>query len=114
MKQLEGLIVKIFFILHRVGFDSHVLRFAARLINDYPEHEFRYFIIRYFLCDDTIGIFELGERNSGFKVGSATLYRLYSTYCVNISTVVRPPQYVPYLLIVQLNWGILRSKSVKE
>lgn len=52
----------------RVGFDSHVLRFAARLINDNSEDATRYFIIKYFLCDDTIGIFELGERNSGFKV----------------------------------------------
>lgn len=52
----------------RVGFDSHTLRFAARLINDNPTDATRYFIIKYFLCDDTIGIFELGERNSGFKV----------------------------------------------
>ncbi|XP_072948827.1 EF-hand domain-containing family member C2-like [Epargyreus clarus] len=53
----------------RIGFDSHILRFAARLINDNPEDSRRYFIIKYFLCDDTIGIFELGERNSGFKGG---------------------------------------------
>ncbi|CAB3220752.1 unnamed protein product [Arctia plantaginis] len=53
----------------RVGFDSHVLRFAARLINDNPEDAKRYFIIKYFLSDDTIGVFELGERNSGFTGG---------------------------------------------
>lgn len=52
----------------RVGFDSHVLRFAARLISDNPEDAIRYFIIKYFLSDDTIGVFELGERNSGFTV----------------------------------------------
>lgn len=51
-----------------MGFDSHVLRFAARLIDDNPVNRRRYFIIKYFLCDDTIGIFELGERNSGFTV----------------------------------------------
>ncbi|KAJ2949147.1 hypothetical protein O0L34_g6087 [Tuta absoluta] len=53
----------------KVGFDSHILRFAARLINDNPIDRWRYFIIKYFLCDDTIGIFELGERNSGFQGG---------------------------------------------
>ncbi|XP_026327442.1 EF-hand domain-containing family member C2-like [Hyposmocoma kahamanoa] len=53
----------------KVGFDSHVLRFAARLIDDNPVNRRRYFIIKYFLCDDTIGIFELGERNSGFTGG---------------------------------------------
>lgn len=55
----------------RVGFNSHVLRFAARLINENnPEDARRYFIIKYFLSDDTIGVFELGERNSGYPVGS--------------------------------------------
>lgn len=59
--------------IFRVGFDSHVLRFAARLISDEPADSRRYFIIKYFLCDDTIGVFELGERNSGFKA-SFVLY----------------------------------------
>lgn len=53
---------------YRIGFDSHVLRFSGRLISDNPDNDKRYFIIKYFLSDDTIAIFELGERNSGFKV----------------------------------------------
>lgn len=56
-----------------MGFDSHVLRFAARLIDDNPVNRRRYFIIKYFLCDDTIGIFELGERNSGFTVRTVNI-----------------------------------------
>lgn len=52
----------------RDGFDSHVLRFASRLINDNPEDAKRYFIVLYYLCDDTIAVFELGERNSGYLV----------------------------------------------
>lgn len=56
-----------------MGFDSHVLRFAARLIDDNPVNGRRYFIIKYFLCDDTIGIFELGERNSGFTVRTVNI-----------------------------------------
>ncbi|KOB73422.1 EF-hand domain-containing family member C2, partial [Operophtera brumata] len=38
----------------KVGFDSHILRFAARLITDIPEDASRYFIVKYSLCDDTI------------------------------------------------------------
>ncbi|XP_076379277.1 EF-hand domain-containing family member C2 [Megalopta genalis] len=56
------------FLYHdKQGFDSHVLRFRARLISNIPENEDRLFIIRVFLMDDTISIFELARRNSGFK-----------------------------------------------
>ncbi|KAI8436844.1 hypothetical protein MSG28_010298 [Choristoneura fumiferana] len=77
----------------RVGFDSHALRFAARLINDNPEDARRYFIIKYFLCDDTIGIFELGERNSGFKGGK--FFRRDKMYLPNVDFFVpkEPPAY---------------------
>ncbi|XP_076290221.1 EF-hand domain-containing family member C2 [Lasioglossum baleicum] len=49
------------------GFDSHVLRFRARMISNIPENEDRMFIIRIFLMDDTMSIFELAKRNSGFR-----------------------------------------------
>ncbi|KAK9294825.1 hypothetical protein QLX08_010689 [Tetragonisca angustula] len=48
------------------GFDSHVLRFRANMISDIQENQDRQFIIRVFLMDDTISIFELAKRNSGF------------------------------------------------
>ncbi|XP_004932171.1 EF-hand domain-containing family member C2-like [Bombyx mandarina] len=77
----------------RVGFDSHILRFAARLITDNPEDERRYFIVKYFLCDDTIGIFELGERNSGFKGGK--FFRRDKMYLPDVEFFVpnEPPAY---------------------
>ncbi|KAM3965215.1 EF-hand domain-containing family member C2 [Aphomia sociella] len=77
----------------RVGFDSHTLRFAARLINDNPEDERRYFIIKYFLCDDTIGVFELCERNSGFKGGK--FFRRDKMYLPDVEFFVpkEPPAY---------------------
>ncbi|XP_034832363.1 EF-hand domain-containing family member C2-like [Maniola hyperantus] len=77
----------------RVGFDSHILRFAARLINDNPVDAQRYFIIKYFLCDDTIGIFELGERNSGFKGGR--FFRRDKMYLPDVEFFVpkEPPAY---------------------
>ncbi|XP_017882993.1 EF-hand domain-containing family member C2-like [Ceratina calcarata] len=49
------------------GFDSHVLRFRAKMISNIPENAGRQFIIRAFLMDDTVSIFELGIRNSGFR-----------------------------------------------
>ncbi|XP_045498047.1 EF-hand domain-containing family member C2-like [Colias croceus] len=77
----------------RVGFDSHTLRFAARLITDNPEDSTRYFIMKYFLCDDTIGIFELGERNSGFKGGK--FFRRDKMYLPDVDFFVpkEPPAY---------------------
>ncbi|KAL4715967.1 hypothetical protein ACJJTC_013267 [Scirpophaga incertulas] len=77
----------------RVGFDSHVLRFAARLISDQPVDKNRYFIIKYHLCDDTIGVFELGERNSGFKGGK--FFRRDKMYLPDVDFFVpkEPPSY---------------------
>ncbi|CAL7948730.1 unnamed protein product [Xylocopa violacea] len=49
------------------GFDSHVLRFRGKMISDIPENQDRQFILRVFLMDDTISIFELARRNSGFR-----------------------------------------------
>ncbi|XP_006618660.1 EF-hand domain-containing family member C2-like [Apis dorsata] len=48
------------------GFNSHVLRFRAKMISNIPENEDRIFIVRVFLMDDTISIYELAKRNSGF------------------------------------------------
>ncbi|XP_060803247.1 EF-hand domain-containing family member C2 [Amyelois transitella] len=77
----------------RVGFDSHVLRFAARLITDNPEDSRRYFIIKYFLSDDTIGVFELCERNSGFTGGK--FFRRTKMYLPDVEFFVpkEPPAY---------------------
>lgn len=49
----------------RYGFESHVLRFRAKLISNITENNERHFIVRVFLTDNTISIFELAIRNSG-------------------------------------------------
>ncbi|KAL2714276.1 EF-hand domain-containing family member C2 [Vespula squamosa] len=49
------------------GFDSKVLRFRAQMISKIPENLERQFIIRFYLIDDSISIFELTKRNSGFR-----------------------------------------------
>jgi len=49
----------------RQGLDSHVLGFRAKMISKVPDDEERQFIIRVYLMDDTISIFEQAKRNSG-------------------------------------------------
>lgn len=49
----------------RLGFDSNVLRFVARLDAKNPLDSDRRFIISYFLSDDTVQIFEPTVKNSG-------------------------------------------------
>ncbi|XP_012535562.1 EF-hand domain-containing family member C2 [Monomorium pharaonis] len=56
------------FLYHdRQGFNSHILRFRAKMVSKIPGNEERQFIIRVFLVDDTISVFELAKRNSGFQ-----------------------------------------------
>ncbi|XP_044525159.1 EF-hand domain-containing family member C2 [Gracilinanus agilis] len=47
------------------GLVSHVLRFLAKLDTDDCIDKDRRFIISYYLCDDTISVFELQMRNTG-------------------------------------------------
>lgn len=53
------------FLFLRQGLDSYVLRFRAQMISNVPANQDRQFIIRVFLMDDTVSIFELARRNSG-------------------------------------------------
>ena len=48
---------------------TQVLNFKAKLISEYPEDRRRQFMISYYLCDDTMAIFEANVPNSGFKAG---------------------------------------------
>lgn len=57
---------KKFLMYDRVGMDSHILRFQARLVSRIQENCTRIFIISYYLSDDTIAVFEVGAKNSGF------------------------------------------------
>lgn len=52
-----------------VQYDKFILRFGAKMISYIRENCDRKFIISYFLSDDTMQIFEIAERNSGFTGG---------------------------------------------
>ncbi|XP_074113019.1 EF-hand domain-containing family member C2 [Cotesia typhae] len=47
--------------------DSHILRFGARMISEVPENADRLFVINTYLQDNTISIFELAPKNTGFQ-----------------------------------------------
>ncbi|KAH0794609.1 EF-hand domain-containing protein 1 [Histomonas meleagridis] len=49
--------------------DGLILRFEAKFTNPRPQDVNRKFVIAYYLADDTIAVFELPQRNSGFKEG---------------------------------------------
>ncbi|OHT11500.1 flagellar protofilament ribbon protein [Tritrichomonas foetus] len=49
--------------------DGMVLRFSARFKNPQAQDKSRKFVIVFYLADDTLAIFELPQRNSGFRGG---------------------------------------------
>ena len=49
----------------RDGFDSHILRFSARLVIEGKVDTKRKFVVSYFLSDDTILVNLIPEQNSG-------------------------------------------------
>ena len=50
--------------------DRKILRFLARLDTESPEDAGRIFVIKYFLGDDTIAVFEPPQKNSGARLPS--------------------------------------------
>ncbi|KAL6255776.1 hypothetical protein P5V15_013019 [Pogonomyrmex californicus] len=82
------------FLYHdKQGFNSHVLRFRAKMISKIPENEERQFIIRVFLMDDTISIFELAKQNSGFQRSLFQKRMPIMLPCQNIFTSKKPEYY---------------------
>jgi len=57
--------------------DKKVLRFTARFNTQVPEDVDRRFIISYYLADDTLGIFEPAQKNSGIQEGKFLERRKY-------------------------------------
>lgn len=54
-----------------IKLDKYLLRFGAKMIStNFKENLERVFIITYFLSDETVSVYELGVRNSGFNCGN--------------------------------------------
>uniref|UniRef100_A0A9I3CJN5 DM10 domain-containing protein n=1 Tax=Anopheles culicifacies TaxID=139723 RepID=A0A9I3CJN5_9DIPT len=52
-----------------VAYDRCSLRFGARMISNIRENNDRFFVINFYLSDDTISVYEIPIRNSGFLGG---------------------------------------------
>ncbi|KAF7284998.1 EF-hand domain-containing family member C2-like [Rhynchophorus ferrugineus] len=63
---------KKFLLYDRNGLDSHILRFEAKMKSKIPENCSRNFVISYYLTDDTVSVFEVAKRNSGFATSMFT------------------------------------------
>ncbi|XP_073330014.1 EF-hand domain-containing family member C2 [Pagrus major] len=53
----------------RCGLDSNVLNFHAKMVTTDPVDRDRVFIISFYLCDDSISVFERPQKNSGVLGG---------------------------------------------
>lgn len=51
-----------------INLDGKKLRFGAKMLSKLCDNMERVFIVTYYLSNDTISVFELGTRNSGFLV----------------------------------------------
>ncbi|NXU71786.1 EFHC2 protein, partial [Oreotrochilus melanogaster] len=61
--------IKQFMEKDRYGMESNILRFVAKLITESAVDRDRKFIISYFLCDDTISVFEQTQNSKGIVGG---------------------------------------------
>ncbi|TMW47965.1 hypothetical protein DOY81_006948 [Sarcophaga bullata] len=91
-----------------IQFDRYVLRFGGKLLSTIKENCERVFIISYFLSDDTIQIFEIAARNSGF-LGGEFMKRTRIPLPGQLKFTSRRPQYYqPY------NFYIGATVSLKD
>lgn len=58
-----------FHALDRNGYDSHVLRFSARLLKENTVDRTRRLVLAFYLSDDTMQVWVIGEPGSGVKAG---------------------------------------------
>ncbi|XP_061547893.1 LOW QUALITY PROTEIN: EF-hand domain-containing family member C2 [Phycodurus eques] len=56
---------KCFCFAPRCGLESHVLKFYAKMVSSSQADSDREFIVSFYLSDDTIGVFERSQKNSG-------------------------------------------------
>uniref|UniRef100_A0A1I8NPH2 EF-hand domain-containing family member C2 n=1 Tax=Stomoxys calcitrans TaxID=35570 RepID=A0A1I8NPH2_STOCA len=91
-----------------IQLDRYILRFGAKVLSTIRENCERMFIISYFLSDDTIQIFEVAARNSGFLGGEFLKRSRIPLPGQQKFTSRRPQYYEPY------NFYIGATVSLKD
>ncbi|EDS45541.1 EF-hand domain-containing family member C2 [Culex quinquefasciatus] len=76
-----------------VIYDRCNLRFGSRMISKIKENNDRFFVITYYLSDDTVSVYELQIRNSGFQGGEFIKRARILTPNQDIFTPNRPSYY---------------------
>ncbi|XP_038119302.1 EF-hand domain-containing family member C2 [Culex quinquefasciatus] len=76
-----------------VIYDRCNLRFGSRMISKIKENNDRFFVITYYLSDDTVSVYELQIRNSGFQGGEFIKRARVLTPNQDIFTPNRPSYY---------------------
>uniref|UniRef100_A0A1A9ZYI2 EF-hand domain-containing family member C2 n=1 Tax=Glossina pallidipes TaxID=7398 RepID=A0A1A9ZYI2_GLOPL len=79
-----------------IQLDRFVLRYGAKLLSTIKENCERVFIVSYYLSDDTIQIYEIAERNSGFLGGEFMKRTRIPLPGQEKFTSRRPQYYQPY------------------
>lgn len=87
----------------RHGLDSHILRFDAKMVSKIPENNERSFILSYYLADDTLAIFEVASRNSGFKTSQFLSRTKVFLPGEKLFTSKSPPHYQPQHMFIGAN-----------
>lgn len=102
-----------------VKLDGKMLRFTAKLVtaNDAENWE-RTFIITYYLSNDTLAVFEIPRRNSGFSGGQFLHAQRFFLPDQNLLAAHRPKQYTPQHLYIgcrlNLNSHIFRVTGADD
>ncbi|ETN65018.1 EF-hand domain-containing family member C2 [Anopheles darlingi] len=78
-----------------VGYDRCSLRFGAQMVSNVPENNDRFFVISYHLSDDTISVYEIPIRNSGFRGGEFIKRRKLFLPNQDLRNASRPACYRP-------------------
>ncbi|XP_055373718.1 EF-hand domain-containing family member C2-like [Condylostylus longicornis] len=79
-----------------INLDKLILRFGAKMISDIKENNERVFIVSFHLIDDTVQVYELAMRNSGFLGGEFCKRKKQLLPDQNIFSSERPKFYEPY------------------
>ena len=83
-----------------VRLDGKMLRFTSKMVTKSIENLERTFIITYYLSNDTIAVFEIPRRNSGFAGGQFLHPQRFFLPGQDLTAAERPKQYTPQHLYI--------------
>lgn len=83
-----------------VTLDGKMLRFTSQMVTRNAEDRERNFIVSYYLANDTLAVFEIPRRNSGFAGGQFLHQQKFFLPDQDLLAAQRPKQYTPQHLYI--------------